>query len=202
MKIQLRFADPEKDASKVLAIYAPYILNTTITFEYEVPSLEAFQRRMGGVMEQFPWIVCEVDGVVAGYAYAAKQYERAAYGWNAELSVYLSPEFQGAGIGSALYRALIGVLQIQGYRNVSVRITIPNEKSIALHQAFGFEPVGTFHSVGNKFGRWLDMQCLTKQIGEYSEFPSPPQPVSMLNKEITDALFSACTQQIRVCARR
>lgn len=202
MEMQLRFANPEKDAAKVLAIYAPYISNTTITFEYEVPSLEAFQRRMESVMEQFPWIICEVDSVVAGYAYATKQYERAAYGWNAELSVYLSPKFQGVGIGSALYRALIGVLQMQGYRNASVRITIPNEKSIALHRAFGFETVGTFHSAGNKFGRWLDMQCLAKQIGEYSEFPSPPLPVFALNKEMTDALFNACAQQIRVCARR
>lgn len=200
MEIKLRLAKPQKDASKVLAIYAPYILNTTITFEYEVPSSEAFQRRMEGVMEQFPWIVCEADGVVAGYSYATRQYERAAYGWNAELSVYLSQEFQGIGIGSALYRALIGVLQMQGYRNVSVRITIPNEKSIALHRAFGFETVGIFHSVGNKFGRWLDMQCLSKQIGEYTEFPSPPIPASALNLEMTNALFAACAQQIQVSA--
>lgn len=196
MEFTLRFADAKKDASKILAIYAPYILNTAITFEYEVPSITLFQQKVERILEQFPWIVCEKDGEVVGYAYASRQYERAAYNWNAELSVYVAPDYQRLGIGSALYHALIGILQMQGYRNVSVRIQIPNEKSVALHRSIGFEDVGIMRSIGNKFGRWLDMLCMIKQIGDYEEFPKPPVSVSALDHQKVVAYLKKYTMQL------
>ena len=197
MEFSLRFADPKKDASKILAIYAPYILNTTITFEYEVPTIDVFRQRMDEIMKKFPWIVCEADGILAGYAYANKQFERTAYRWNAELSVYIAPNYHGIGIGSALYEALIGLLKQLGYRNASVRIQIPNNKSVALHRSFGFEEVGIMRCIGNKFGQWLDMLYMIKQLGEFEEFPPPPLPVDALDRRQTQEFLNRCARQIR-----
>ncbi len=195
MAFTLRLADTKNDVAQILSIYAPYILNTTVTFEYEVPSIMAFERRIEQISNQFPWLVCEQSGQIIGYAYASKQYERAAYAWNAELSVYVAPKAQGMGIGTALYQALIGLLKMQGYCNVSVRIQIPNEKSVALHRAFGFEEAGIMRSIGNKFGRWLDMLSMTKQIGEYVPSPQPPIAVTALDRNKIRLLLSECAQQ-------
>lgn len=195
MAYTLRLADAENDAAQILSIYAPYILNTTVTFEYEVPSILAFERRIEQISNQYPWLVCEQSGQIIGYAYATKQYERAAYAWNAELSVYVAPQAQGMGIGTVLYQALIGLLKMQGYCNVSVRIQIPNEKSVALHRAFGFEEAGIMRSIGNKFGRWLDMLSMTKQIGEYVPSPQPPIAVTALDRNKIQLFLSECTQQ-------
>lgn len=195
MAFTLRLADTKNDVAQILSIYAPYILNTTVTFEYEVPSIMAFERRIEQISNQFPWLVCEQSGQIIGYAYASKQYERAAYAWNAELSVYVAPKAQGMGIGTALYQALMGLLKMQGYCNVSVRIQIPNEKSVALHRAFGFEEAGIMRSIGNKFGRWLDMLSMTKQIGEYVPSPQPPIAVTALDRNKIRLLLSECAQQ-------
>lgn len=195
MAFTLRLADTKNDVAQILSIYAPYILNTTVTFEYDVPSIMAFERRIEQISNQFPWLVCEQSGQIIGYAYASKQYERAAYAWNAELSVYVAPKAQGMGIGTALYQALIGLLKMQGYCNVSVRIQIPNEKSVALHRAFGFEEAGIMRSIGNKFGRWLDMLSMTKQIGEYVPSPQPPIAVTALDRNKIRLLLSECAQQ-------
>lgn len=195
MAFTLRLADTKNDVAQILSIYAPYILNTTVTFEYEVPSIMAFERRIEQISNQFPWLVCEQSGQIIGYAYASKQYERAAYAWNAELSVYVALKAQGMGIGTALYQALIGLLKMQGYCNVSVRIQIPNEKSVALHRAFGFEEAGIMRSIGNKFGRWLDMLSMTKQIGEYVPSPQPPIAVTALDRNKIRLLLSECAQQ-------
>lgn len=195
MAFTLRLADTKNDVAQILSIYAPYILNTTVTFEYEVPSIMAFERRIEQISNQFPWLVCEQSGQIIGYAYASKQYERAAYAWNAELSVYVAPKAQRMGIGTALYQALIGLLKMQGYCNVSVRIQIPNEKSVALHRAFGFEEAGIMRSIGNKFGRWLDMLSMTKQIGEYVPSPQPPIAVTALDRNKIRLLLSECAQQ-------
>lgn len=195
MAFTLRLADTKNDVAQILSIYAPYILNTTVTFEYEVPSIMAFERRIEQISNQFPWLVCEQSGQIIGYAYASKQYERAAYAWNAELSVYVAPKAQGMGIGTALYQALIGLLKMQGYCNVSVRIQIPNEKSVALHRAFGFEEAGIMRSIGNKFGRWLDILSMTKQIGEYVPSPQPPIAVTALDRNKIRLLLSECAQQ-------
>lgn len=195
MAFTLRLADAKNDTAQILSIYAPYILNTTVTFEYEVPSIMAFERRIEQISNQFPWLVCEQSGQIIGYAYASKQYERAAYAWNAELSVYVALKAQGMGIGTALYQALIGLLKMQGYCNVSVRIQIPNEKSVALHRAFGFEEAGIMRSIGNKFGRWLDMLSMTKQIGEYVPSPQPPIAVTALDRNKIRLLLSECAQQ-------
>lgn len=152
--ITLRQACPE-DAEAVLEIYAPYIKNTNITFEYEVPSLSAFRERMEGIMEGYPYLVCEIDGVMAGYAYAHRYKERAAYQWDAELSVYLREEYAHRGIGRAFYTALMEILKEQNVRNVYGIVTSPNPPSEALHAAMGFRLFGVSQKTDISWGNGL-----------------------------------------------
>ena len=133
-----RFA-AEEDAEKILKIYKPYIENTTITFEYEVPAVEEFKVRIRETLEEYPYIVCECGNEIAGYAYANRIWTRAAYQWDAELSVYTDGKFAGNGIGKKLYKILIEILKLQNVVNVYALVTYPNEDSEKLHNYFGFK---------------------------------------------------------------
>ena len=155
----------ESDAAALLDIYAPYIRETAITFEYDVPAAEEFAARIGDIARTHPYLVCERDGKPVGYAYAHRIRERAAYDWAAELSVYLAPAAQGQGAGTALYRCLIELLAMQNLRILYGCVTLPNEKSERLHEKLGFAPVGVWHGAGWKFGRWHDVGWLEKRLG-------------------------------------
>jgi len=155
------------DAEAVLDIYSPYVRDTCITFDTEVPVLSAFVEQMRNVMNSFPFLVCEKDGRIAGYAYASNFRERAAYKYSASLSVYVASESQRQGIGGALYSYLIDLLTKQGIYTVFASITLPNESSIGLHRSLGFNMAGTYHKVGYKQGKWLDVAWYEKQIREY-----------------------------------
>jgi len=179
MELSIRPATLE-DAEAILAIYRPYIESTSITFEYEVPSEEEFRLRMKTICEKFPWLVCMVDGKTAGYAYASPHHERAAYQWNADLSVYVSNECQGMGIGTILYAALINLLKAQGFYNLYVLIAYPNKKSESLHRHFGFTDVGLYKNTGYKFGEWHDVLCMVKTLRDFGGSPTAPVPFSAL----------------------
>ena len=153
------------DAAALLDIYAPYIRDTAITFEYDVPAAEEFAARIGDIARTHPYLVCERDGRPVGYAYAHNIRARAAYDWAAELSVYLAPAAQGQGAGTALYRCLIDLLAMQNLRILYGCVTLPNEKSERLHEKLGFAPVGVWHGAGWKFGRWHDVGWLEKRLG-------------------------------------
>ena len=153
------------DAAALLDIYAPYIRDTAITFEYDVPAAEEFAARIGDIARTHPYLVCERDGRPVGYAYAHNIRERAAYDWAAELSVYLAPAAQRQGAGTALYRCLIDLLAMQNLRILYGCVTLPNEKSERLHEKLGFAPVGVWHGAGWKFGRWHDVGWLEKRLG-------------------------------------
>lgn len=154
----------ERDIHAVLDIYKPYIETTAITFETEIPSYETFAQRVKHKLEQFPWLVYEDEGKIVGYAYASLMRERAAYEWDAELSVYLHEDSHGQGIGSKLYRVLEAILYEMNYVNLYGCITYPNEKSVKLHQKFGYKEIGIFHNSGYKLGRWHDVLWMEKQI--------------------------------------
>src|SRR5215470_16062636 len=113
---QIRVATTD-DAASILKIYAPYIENTSYTFEIEVPSIESFEERISNYLLAFPWLVCEVNGVIAGYAYGSKHRERIAYQWSVETSVYVHDDFQRMRVGHALYSALLEILKLQQFRN-------------------------------------------------------------------------------------
>ncbi len=155
------------DVADILAIYAPYITDTVITFETEVPTLEEFEERIEGIKKDFPYLVCEVDGRVAGYAYASKHRARSAYKYSVDVSIYVAPNYHHKGIGKALYKNLFEALNKYEYYSAYAGITLPNDKSIGLHKAFGFTEVGIYHNVGYKKGNWLDVIWLEKPLKEY-----------------------------------
>ena len=167
MNITLRFAAPS-DAAKLVEIYRPYVENTTVTFEYDVPSEDEFAARIRAFSTEFPFIVCELDGEAVGYAYAHKYGERFSFRFCAELSVYIAEDFRGKGIGRLLYGALIELLWLQGYKNLYALVAAPNPASFALHDAFGFKEVGRANGVGYKFGKWIDLVTLELIAGDKS----------------------------------
>jgi phosphinothricin acetyltransferase len=162
-----------QDAGAILDIYRPYIETTTITFETQQPSLRQFEERISGITELYPYIVCQVNGETAGYAYAHSYRERAAYRWNAELSVYVRQGLTGRKIGTALYRALIAILELQQVQNVYACITHPNTPSERFHTALGFSLVGIYRKVGYKCDKWLDVAWYEKFIGSHANPPAP-----------------------------
>ena len=122
------------DAQAIQAIYAPYVEKTAITFEYEVPSVQEFEKRISNTIERYPYLVAEEDGQVLGYAYASTYYARTAYDWTTELSIYLNEDARGRGLGSQLYGALEEELEKRGFLRFLACIAVPNEASIAMHE--------------------------------------------------------------------
>ena len=161
------------DASSILDIYAPFILNTTVSFETEVPSIENFSQRIITNQESWPWLVYESDGLIAGYAYASKHRERTAYQWSVESSVYVNDRFQQKGIATKLYQTLFQILKFQGCRNVYAGITLPNERSINFHEKMGFNKIADYRNIGYKLNRWNTVRWYELQLNNFSDEPAP-----------------------------
>ena len=175
--ITLRFAK-ETDAEELLGIYAPYVRETAITFEYDVPDIDEFRKRIRETLLKYPYIVAEKDGKIAGYAYAGAFKSRAAYDWAVETSIYVKRGMGRSGIGKKLYCALENVLRVQNILNVNACIAYPEtedeyltKNSVQFHEHLGYKYVGRFNKCGFKFGRWYDMVWLEKFIGEHSSTP-------------------------------
>lgn len=162
------------DISAMLSIYGPYILQTTHTFEYTVPTEAAFADRFLHYTRQFPWLVWEEDGQVLGYAYGSAPFSRAAYQWCCEISVYIHPSAQGRGIGSRLYDALEAILLRQGYRVIYALVTTENTRSIVFHQRRGYHQVAVMPDCGVKFGRWIGIIYLEKRANMVDIPSNPP----------------------------
>lgn len=145
------------DAPGILAIYAPIVESSAISFELEPPGIEEFVDRMATVMKDNPWLVMEHEGVIVGYAYATVFRGRAAYSHTRESSVYVHPDYHGKGLGKDLMLALLEELSDRGTHRVVAGATLPNRGSAALHESLGFRYVGTFHEAGRKFDRWHDV---------------------------------------------
>ena len=181
----------EADAPALLAIYGQYI-DTPITFECALPSVESFTERIRSIRAAYPYIVCEEDGRIWGYAYAHRQAERVAYQWNAELSVYLDRSRTGQGLGRRLYTALMEMLRLQGIHTVYALVTVPNEKSEGLHGSMGFRHMGTQRSTGYKDGAWRDVAWFEKQIAPYDPDPAPLAPIGQVPLERLAEILAAC----------
>ena len=174
--MEIRLAKPS-DARSLLDIYAPYVENTAITFEYEVPTIEDFAIRIEKTLEKYPYLVAEEDGVVLGYAYASTYYARAAYDQAVELSVYVSQDARGKGVGSKLYDALEDLLDQMGYVHFLACISLPNEASLALHRKRGYQRVAHFPKIGYKFNRWHDIVWLQKSLDKEA------RPIKLLKEK-------------------
>lgn len=183
----IRFAK-EEDAIELLKIYDQYI-DTTITFEYVLPSEDEFRRRIREFSEVYPYLVCEEDGKTIGYAYAHRAFERAAFGWDAEVSIYLDKAVRGRGIGKICYKVLLELLKEQGIITVYSLISTPNARSERLHEEMGFEWIGTHKNTGYKAGKWCDISWYQIQLNPYVDNPGPIKSIHDLEEEKVKSLL-------------
>lgn len=187
--IKLRFAVPE-DGAALVQIYGQYI-DTPVTFECVRPTAAEFSERIRTISAVYPYLVCEIGGRIAGYAYAHRQMERAAYQWNAELSIYLDRACTSQGVGKKLYGALMELLRMQGVRNVYGGVTVPNEKSERLHAGMGFRRIGVYRHTGYKCGAWRDVAWFERELIACDAGPDGPiLPVGELPQAAVEAVFN------------
>jgi len=178
VRTRLRLVQPD-DAAQIAAIYAPFCLETAISFETAVPDEATVRERIRTVGERYPWLVAVSEtGDVIGYAYAGKHRERAAYRWSVDFTVYLAPAAKGRGIGTELYRALFKICRYLGYYRAFAGITLPNEASVRLHEKIGFQPIGIYRRVGFKLGKWYDVGWWSLDLLPESESPDEPLAIS------------------------
>jgi phosphinothricin acetyltransferase len=151
------------DAAGCAAVYAPYVTDSCISFEYEPPTARDFAQRIAA---SHAWVVAEDDGVVVGYAYASRHRDRAAYDWAADVAIYMAASHHGRGLGRRLYEDLFPRVHARGLRTVCAGVALPNPASDALHRALGFEEVGVYRRIGWKDGRWHDVRWWQLQLGD------------------------------------
>lgn len=187
--ISIRTVTPE-DAQALLAIYAPYIMKTAVTFEYEVPSTTVFAERIAHTLVRYPYLAAVDGGEIRGYVYAGPLHERPAYDWSVETSIYVRMDQKGRGIGSALYRELERILRRQGIVNAAACIAYPETEdeyltrdSVYFHEKQGYRMVGQFHECACKFGRWYHMVWMEKQIGPHLAVMPPMIPFGELQTD-------------------
>ena len=178
------------DAKSILEVYTPYILNTAFTFETEVPPLKDFEQRIISCLETWPWLVVEVDGVIAGYSYATRHRERAAYQWCVESSVYMDDNFQKKGLAGILYNTLFEILKYQGFINVYAGITLPNDKSVAFHNKFGFQKFAEYNNIGYKLGKWHTVSWRQLQLNMHAENPVALLRLSAVEPSFLEKVFN------------
>lgn len=177
--IRLRDASPA-DAEALVRIYGPYIAETAISFETEVPSPEAFAARIEAVQQRWPYLVAVLDEEVVGYAYASAHRDRAAYRFSAEVSAYVDAAVHRRGVARALYSAVLDLLRRQNIVNVYAGIALPNDKSVGFHEALGFRLLGVYRHVGYKMGAWHDVGWWEQTLVDEESLRSgrvPDEPV-------------------------
>ncbi len=177
--IDIRLASVE-DGAALAGIYRPAVAERATSFEVDPPDAEEMARRAEALLVRLPWLVCEQDGAVLGYAYAGRHRERAAYQWSVEVSAYIHDAAHRRGVGRGLYTSLFALLELLGYRSAYAGITLPNEASVGMHEAMGFRSVGVFHRIGWKFGRWHDVLWLERPLDEHMSEAPPPIPMSQV----------------------
>jgi len=195
--MKIRFAAPALDAAALLEIYRPYIEKTAITFETAAPDVKAYEQRIADIAVQFPYLVLEKDEEIIGYAYAHKQAERAAFDWNAELSIYLREGFAGRGIGRPLYALLETLLAMQGYVNFYGIITGSNAGSIAMHEKMGYKKIAVHEKTGWKFDAWHDTVWMHKRVHE-----GAPEAIVSVRALDADAVSRAIEETEKILLKK
>ncbi|MDO4566542.1 MAG: GNAT family N-acetyltransferase [Oscillospiraceae bacterium] len=193
-KPYIRLATPD-DAESLLSIYAPYVRNTAVSFEYEVPSFAEFRGRIERTLSKHPYLVAAIEREILGYAYTSDFVGRAAYGWSAETTIYLKEDKKRQGLGRLLYEALESISRARGLTNLYACVGFPETEdeyltlnSVRFHRRMGYTLVGEFHGCGRKFGRWYGMVWMEKIIGGHSADTPPPLPLTALGeRELREA---------------
>ena len=181
----IRLAHPTRDAERVAEIYAPAVNDSHVSFEEMAPDAAEMAARMTKVLERTPWLVAESDEAdrVIGYAYASAHRDRAGYRWSVDVSVYVDGEWQGRGVGRALYGELVERVRGQGFVNAYAGICLPNAASVALHESIGMSLVGVYERVGFKFDRWWDVAWYGMRLAEPRGVPPEPVPPPIADRE-------------------
>jgi phosphinothricin acetyltransferase len=173
MSARIRLATAS-DAEAMAGIYRPFVESTIVSFETVAPDRDEMARRLADTLVSHPWLVCDIGGQIAGYAYATTHRVRAAYQWSVDTSVYVDASWRRAGIGRGLYQSLFAILAAQGFFNAYAGITLPNEASVALHEAVGFAPLGVYRRVGFKLGAWRDVGWWQLALRAHETVPEVP----------------------------
>ena len=189
-KIMIRTATTN-DAEAILAIYAPYVETTAITFEYEIPGIEEFRERIRNVLKKYPYLIAEAEGEIVGYAYAGPFKGRAAYDWAVETTIYVDRARKRMGIGRKLYDKLEEALRKQGILNMEACSGYPETEdehltkdSVRFHEKLGYRMVGEFYQCGYKFSHWYNMVWMEKMIGEHQEKQPQIHPYSEIENNV------------------
>jgi len=191
MNATIRLAE-QGDVQGILEIYTPFILNTSVTFEEIVPDDISFWKRIQEIMDELPFLVCEIDGKIAGYAYASAYRSRASYRWSKEVSVYVHPDFHRRKVAHALYTSLHEMVRFQGIANLLAIITMPNESSVAFHEFFGYRKCAEFSKVGYKLNAWQNVGWFELFIQD--ENVAPKERILRLNEIINLPVFKVAVQ--------
>ena len=191
MSKKIRLATVE-DLTRIQEIYKPYVEQEDIVVnsEHRVPTMEELKERYDLITKEFPWLVCEIDGVVAAYAYAGKPFKREGYKWNSELSVYTDEKYHGRRLASALYECLLELLKVQGYYNVYACILSINEKSVKFHEKYGFKVVSVFPNAVHKHDKWIDVIWMNKTLQEFKKDVKAPVSIWNLDKELVENILN------------
>lgn len=190
--IEIKIAAPS-DAEALLHIYAPYIKNTAVTFEYEVPSVEEFRKRIVHTLKKYPYLLAVQGDEILGYAYAGPLHVRAAYAWSAETSIYVKKDHKRKGTGRALYEALEYVLKKQKVINSNACIAYPEREdqfltrdSVNFHSRLGYQKVAEFHQCAYKFGTWYNMVWMEKFLSGHPEKPDAFRTFEEVREELQE----------------
>lgn len=187
----IRFAEP-RDAAAIQAIYAPNVEGAAISFELRPPTVAEMADRMAKITTQYPWLVAEHAGSVAGYVYACQHRERAAYRWAVDVTVYVDAVHRRKNVGSGLYTGLLSLLRMQNYSQAFAGITLPNPGSVGVHEAVGFKPFVVFPQIGFKLGEWRDVGWWQVELQSFAGDPPEPLSISELRNcqpnEVANAL--------------
>jgi phosphinothricin acetyltransferase len=184
----------ESDSARILEIYRPFVEETAISFEHQIPTQQEFTERIWKVAQEYPYLVYLLDETIVGYAYAHRHMERAAYQWNATLSVYIDKGFQRQGIGRQLYACLMEILKLQNIHNVYGIVMTPNPNSEKLHESFGFRRIGIFQKTGYKHGDWHDVTWFEKSIREHEADPRPFIPIEEIDPSAIATILDRYSQ--------
>jgi phosphinothricin acetyltransferase len=179
--VRIRLAN-DGDAEAIAAIYRPVVENTAISFETIAPDRHEMSRRLSETMVEYPWLVCERDRQLAGYAYATRHRVRTAYQWSVDTSVYIDDAHKRSGVGRGLYQSLFAILAAQGFFNAFAGIALPNPGSVGLHEAMGFQKVGVYRNVGFKLGEWRDVGWWQLALREQELPASAPLAISEVER--------------------
>lgn len=170
---RLRVAAPA-DGAAASTVYAPSVAGSAVSFELEPPDADTMARRIATTLERLPWLVAEDAEGLAGYAYASRHRERAAYAWAVDVSVYVVERAHRRGVGRGLYAALLALLEQQGFHRAFAGITLPNAASVGLHEALGFRFLGRYAEVGWKLGVWHDVGWWERPLAPEGAPPAGP----------------------------